>query len=772
MTSFRPYRPYRRSLAGGGGAGRVATTVFSAFGYDPTDFELTGVQKGEGSLTEARSAVIQPEDYFGSYPIQPAGHVAYSGGRVVRNRLRDVSNPVTSSRDFSNAAAYRCTLNYAGGVVTASVTDAGAYFRMSTAAAVTGFPAGETVQWSIECQGVGATIGKQVQLYNFTAGALTSDLVTLTSGWKRITLKCPVPATGSQYWNVMLGAGGITAGEQVNFRNQQLEVVSAKANQNPSEYVPVGLVANDGFAVFAGTNGNTVTTSVVVETTGVQLADLPYAFHAPAAGNPITYSNDLTNAAWTATGATVAKNAAGIREFANDACTVTATAGNATVLRAAPTVQASGKHATVWALKRKTGTGAIELTLDNGTTWQDITSQVASGGYALVAVDQTATDPQIGVRIITSGDAIYVANTGLSANTPKELAAVLPPIFTTTALVSRDACAIALPDGAWANDRGSFRCDLLLTAPPSGTINVLGDLLTYDGTTLTLTDGAHSSALAVAPGAHRVGGVWGAQLRLLVEGTWGAAVAYTPWAVTALPIFDAATTVGGIRDLELADIASESWVVDAVTPDNLMGAVLGDSTAAAYVGYIAVADYVPSALDREYGRTITSLADPGDTVAQQKTAWIADANKAQYDWIIVQIGLNDVGYTLPDATIIGRVQDLVDQINTDKKAGAKLIIATMTPAHQRWIDLFGAVNGPTAHAQWAAVNEAIKGNGATPVTWVDSRLSAHTDALGDVDGYLLPAYDHGDHIHENNPGRQVIAAVWHSGLVSLGLANA
>lgn len=159
----------------------------------------------------------------------------------------------------------------------------------------------------------------------------------------------------------------------------------------------------------------------------------------PALTNSLTYSSDLTNAAWTATNTITAYTSVGLTGAPNAATRLTATAGNATVIRAAATVAASATHATRWFIKRITGTGTIELTLDNGSTWQDITADVGAG-YTSIAVEQaTLTGPQVGIRLVTSGDAVDVGNVGLF--TEKTIAQVRGsgPIFTTTAAVSTGA---------------------------------------------------------------------------------------------------------------------------------------------------------------------------------------------------------------------------------------------------------------------------------------------------------------------------------------------
>jgi hypothetical protein len=119
--------------------------------------------------------------------------------------------------------------------------------------------------------------------------------------------------------------------------------------------------------------------------------------------NRALYSRDLTNPAWTATNVTVARNQVGIDGTANSACSLTATAGNGTVLQAV-TNASTGRYFSIW-VKRIIGTGTVEVTLDNGSTWTAVT---VTAGWTRVGAAQTLANPTVGVRIVTSGDAIAV----------------------------------------------------------------------------------------------------------------------------------------------------------------------------------------------------------------------------------------------------------------------------------------------------------------------------------------------------------------------------
>ncbi len=200
------------------------------------------------------------------------------------------------------------------------------------------------------------------------------------------------------------------------------------------------------------------------------------------------------------------------------------------------------------------------------------------------------------------------------------------------------------------------------------------------------------------------------------------------------------------------------------------GIAIGDSTVATYAGGTEVANYVLSGADHFRTHGITTIAVPGHTIAQQKTVWQSTTGRDKADWVIIQVGLNDMDPSV--STTAGKIaeyQDLVDTVRSDN-ATCKIIVATMTPAYERWPVI--SWNQAQAQARWVALNDAIKGLGSTPILRVDARVSSHTTSLSyNVSGNaaLAPAYDTGDKIHTNNAGRTINGAAWRVALASLSL---
>jgi hypothetical protein len=121
--------------------------------------------------------------------------------------------------------------------------------------------------------------------------------------------------------------------------------------------------------------------------------------------NIVLHSSDLTQTDWVKTNATVAMTATGPDGAANSATTVTATAGNATVLQAFVLVNAQ-RNTSVY-IKRRTGTGTVQITQTGGTSWTTVT--VTAGWTRVSLPGGNVVNPSVGLRIVTSGDAVDVA---------------------------------------------------------------------------------------------------------------------------------------------------------------------------------------------------------------------------------------------------------------------------------------------------------------------------------------------------------------------------
>ena len=188
--------------------------------------------------------------------------------------------------------------------------------------------------------------------------------------------------------------------------------------------------------------------------------------------NVVPQNRDMTNAVWTKTSVTAAKDQTGIDGIANSASSLTATAGNGTCLQAI-TLGSSARFQTAF-VKRITGSGVVQMTMDNGTTWTAIT--VTASWSRVEIPTQTLANPTVGFRIVTSGDAIavdFVQNeNGTYATSPMEVAGTTG---TTTTRVA-DNISIATSLIPYVAQPGSFFAKYVLFGLDSTQVSSVASL--------------------------------------------------------------------------------------------------------------------------------------------------------------------------------------------------------------------------------------------------------------------------------------------------------
>jgi hypothetical protein len=167
----------------------------------------------------------------------------------------------------------------------------------------------------------------------------------------------------------------------------------------------------------------------------------------PQRQNISLYSQDFSQAAtWVPTNVTVTSNSLAAPDAATTADTLTATAGNATILQTIVSAQANRVFSLY--IKRKTGTGNIDLTVDNGATWT--TKTITSSWVRYTITQANVTNPVIGIRIVTNGDEIYVWQSDCEIGSAET--SIIP---TTTVPVTRAVDDLQLPVADGTNFRQS-----------------------------------------------------------------------------------------------------------------------------------------------------------------------------------------------------------------------------------------------------------------------------------------------------------------------------
>lgn len=133
--------------------------------------------------------------------------------------------------------------------------------------------------------------------------------------------------------------------------------------------------------------------------------EVPAIVTEDSAFNEVLWSRDLTNAAWTKTNCTAVLDQVGADGESNLATRLTATAGNATCQQAIASAGDQQRAASAF-VRRISGAGVVEMTMDGGGSWTEIELTGAWKRFALPL--QTLANPTVGFRITTSGDEIAV----------------------------------------------------------------------------------------------------------------------------------------------------------------------------------------------------------------------------------------------------------------------------------------------------------------------------------------------------------------------------
>lgn len=497
--------------------------------------------------------------------------------------------------------------------------------------------------------------------------------------------------------------------------------------------------------------------------------------------NLILHNRDLSQAIWTKTNMACPRTATGMRNDVNGASTCTSSAGNGTVIQA--TVTGAATRSTSLHIKRRTGTGGVDVTRDNGATWTSITSRLSDtlwrrvvpyptagcvGGNCIVVPQMVSAiaNPTIGIRLVMSGDAVDVDfvqdENGDGATSP---------------ILTAGASANRAVDSATFSYTNSVGC--------------LGARITGATTTTTYGLMVYETGNKFALLGY---GVRGATLESSVSAQWyqnptnpivnntfatpyGGSIYYqasqpsttltrsclsglcSQTATAALTYTSAAHTVylgttqgnsahvNGVISQVVVD-PSPSRCPENYPSQNLSIAWLGDSIIA---GTGSTPNTPPMQL-----KTVTdpgsvfNLATGGYTTTQCATRYTsATVAGGGHRTLIWSCGVNDMATGVSGATAWANAQAVVAAA---RAAGLKVIITSIMP----WKNSAGWTAGK--QTETAAYNAAAS-------AWASANGALYVDLFtpmggggGDPD-VLAVAYDSGDLIHPNATGAGIIASL-------------
>jgi hypothetical protein len=218
-----------------------------------------------------------------------------------------------------------------------------------------------------------------------------------------------------------------------------------------------------------------------------------------AATNLILHNRDLTQTAWIKS---------------NTASTCTASAANGTVLQG---VTASGSRNASLYLRRRTGTGTVEVTRDAGTTWVNVTASVGASWTRISAnthsnLAGSVTNPVIGIRLGSSGDAVDIdraqSETGAVPTSPIDTGGTSATrnldLFTITkpvGLSETEGCAMVCFEPLWTGNNPYSTSMFLQARVASPIARLLYAVVTsqlagaHDGTNTITTAAAYAAGV-------------------------------------------------------------------------------------------------------------------------------------------------------------------------------------------------------------------------------------------------------------------------------------
>lgn len=439
----------------------------------------------------------------------------------------------------------------------------------------------------------------------------------------------------------------------------------------------------------------------------------------PANQNDVLRNRDFSNAAWTKTSMTCTKTATGVDGSSNAASTCTSTLITVGVAVQAITRSSARGNLSLY-MKRRTGTGAVNVSRDNLVTpfdvsarlsssvWKRIVSREAVGcfhGNCIIVpgLDTTSTNPIVAIGLPVSGDSVdidYVQDEVSSAGPSS-------PIETAGSAVARgiDKATVALSGNTVALN--SFSYKLLQSGFVDGRNRA--DDSNGGGSTLMLTS-AGSETIYGYPGAlscnyflnpnfpassgllHMtlLGPVQyscdaqtiadgGQTIRQCVQG--GCLV--DPLNPTPLTVAPTSVYLG----TDSSTCCSINAVVSEVCFDGTYGRCAAPSLEPTAESVLWLGDSISNGdhsipfrpantLGVDLGRTVFNDAISSYTVAQASTLYFSGPYNFKHRTLVVLAGFNSIVAGLSASTAWGQMKTILDD---GQARGFKVIPITVTP---------------------------------------------------------------------------------------------
>jgi len=240
-------------------------------------------------------------------------------------------------------------------------------------------------------KGTGWSIGSGVATKTAGTASVLGQTMTLTAGVRYRIVFTLTRTAGSI--NIQFTGGSTVANATVSASGSYVQFLTAAAGNTTFEFA-----ASSGFA-------GTVDDVYIRPVSGNDAYQITSAARPilRARYNQLTYSEQFDNGDWVKTNITPSSNTDTAPDGTLTADTLAATSANGTALQSLTALAASYTFS-VW-LKRKTGTGNIDITAGSGT----YVTQTVTSSWTRFTVTQTLTagSRSPGIRIVTSGDEVY-----------------------------------------------------------------------------------------------------------------------------------------------------------------------------------------------------------------------------------------------------------------------------------------------------------------------------------------------------------------------------